>query len=57
MAIVAAQDRVAVFSFGERIRESGEVRGRIIVAGTRDTDVFSHHGIAFFLELFPEDFL
>ena len=33
------------------------MRGGVIIADPRNSDVFGHHGLAFFLELFPEDFL
>src|SRR5713226_5913042 len=54
---IAAQDGIAILRLGKPIRESREVRGGIIIPGPRNSDIFGHHSLAFFLELLSEDFL
>ncbi len=54
---VAAEHRVAVLRHGKWPGERLEIRGGIVIAGPRNSDVFGHHGFAFLLELLGENLL
>jgi len=53
IAVLRSESRSESRSW-KRIRESRKVRGGVIVADPRYSDVFGHHGFAFFLELLAE---
>ncbi len=52
---ISAQNGVPVLCLRKGIGKRREVRSCVVVASSRHTHVFGDHGVAFFLELFPED--
>ena len=52
---VAAEHGVTLVGHGQGLVKGLEVGGRIVVSGSRDVDVFRHHGLALLAELCLED--
>jgi len=54
---VATQHSVVVRGHRKRPGKRSEIRGGIVIADSRKSDVFRHNGFAFFFELLSENLL